>query len=164
MRYRGAAVEAKVEKNERRNRPPTKVGMSLALLVIIVPRIMSMSKYFAAIKYVLTHNDPTGSDKDREATTSPIRKPDEQSANHLSNLEDRENNTSRSSSILRKIKVCEICRKRVDASHERTIISVHRRAQIDQDAHEVQFAMTLSECFWLIRTQRSCLEGMSVVD
>jgi hypothetical protein len=45
MRYRGAAVEAKVEKNERRNRPPTKVGIVLAVLVTTVPSIESISKY-----------------------------------------------------------------------------------------------------------------------
>jgi hypothetical protein len=43
MKYSGAAVEAKVEKNESRNRPPTKVGMSFAVLVTIVPVIPSIS-------------------------------------------------------------------------------------------------------------------------
>lgn len=37
IRNKGAAVEAIVEKNERRNLPPVKIGIVLAVLVTIVP-------------------------------------------------------------------------------------------------------------------------------
>ena len=37
MRYRGAAVVARVEKNDNRNRPPMKIPSVLAVAVTIVP-------------------------------------------------------------------------------------------------------------------------------